>query len=65
MFARAFLLVALAAPLLSAQTPAGQAQPPMGSRNPMADPINVNSVPGYIRRTPPSDATIMRIWTRA
>jgi len=61
-FARALMLVALAAPLLSAQTPAGQARPPMGSRNPMADPINVEAVPAYIRRTPPSDATIQRIW---
>lgn len=62
MFARALMLVALGAPLLVAQTPAGQARPPMGTRNPMADPINVESVPGYIRRTPPSDATIQRIW---
>ncbi len=62
MFARALLAVALVAPLLSAQTPAGQAQPSMGERNPMADPINLESVPAYIRRTPPSDATIQRIW---
>lgn len=60
MFARALLVVALAAPVLAAQTPAGQARPPMGTRNPMADPINVG--PSYIRQTPPSDPTIQRIW---
>jgi carboxypeptidase Q len=61
-FVRALVAVALIAPLLSAQAPAGAARPPQGDRNPMADPINIESVPAYIRRTPATDATIQRIW---
>lgn len=58
---RALVAVALIAPLLSAQMPAGQAQPSQGTRHPMADPINVESVPSYVRRTPSSDPIINRI----
>ena len=61
MLVRALLVAALLAPLLSAQTPAGQARPPQGERHPMADPINVDAVPAYIRRTPSNDPIINRI----
>ncbi len=61
MFVRALVAVALVAPLLSAQAPAGQARPPQGERNPMADPINVDAVPAYIRRGPATDAVLNRI----
>lgn len=62
MFVRAMLAVALVAPLLTAQQPAGQARPPVGERNPMANPIDINSVPTYIRRSPSNDPIIQRMW---
>ena len=53
----------LVAPALGAQRPAGEARPAAGSRDPMADPIPLDSsAPAYIRRTPLTDPVIQRIW---
>ncbi|MEX2181440.1 MAG: M20/M25/M40 family metallo-hydrolase [Gemmatimonadaceae bacterium] len=62
MFRSALVLLAIAAASLSAQPPAGAAQPPMGARNRLADPIPPDSYPAHIRRTPATDAVIQRIW---
>lgn len=59
MLFRALFLLAVAAPMLAAQ-PGGR---PTANRNPMADPIPLDSnAPGYIRRDAPSDPVIQRIW---
>lgn len=62
MFLRALLLVAIAATPLLAQAPAGQARPPVGDRDRMADPIAFETIPAYIRRDAPTDPVILRIW---
>ena len=62
MFLRSLLVVAVAATPLLAQAPAGQARPPMGERDRMADPIPFETVPAYIRRTAPTDPVILRMW---
>ena len=62
MFLRALLLVAIAATPLLAQAPAGQARPPVGDRDRMADPIALENSPAYIRRDAPTDPVILRIW---
>ncbi len=62
MFLRSLLLIAIASTPLLAQAPAGQARPPMGERDRMADPIPFETVPAYIRRDAPSDPVIRRIW---
>lgn len=62
MFLRSLLVAAVAATPLLAQAPAGQARPPMGERDRMADPIPFETVPAYIRRTAPTDPVILRMW---
>jgi carboxypeptidase Q len=61
-FARALLAVALVAPLLTAQPPAGAARPSMGPRNPQADPIALDSAPAYVRRGAVTNPVLQRIW---
>ena len=62
MLLRALFALAVVAPLLAAQPRAGGALPPMGPRNPLAEPIAMDSAPAYVRRGPVTDATIQRIW---
>lgn len=56
----AFVLVLVALPL-GAQRPGG----PQRSlpRDPLADPVPVESAPAYVRRTPVTNPVLQRIWT--
>lgn len=64
MLVRALMLVALAAPLLGAQQRAGQARPPMGARNPLAEPLVDNiAATSHIRRDPVTNPVIKAIWS--
>lgn len=63
MLFRALFAVALVAPLLVAQPPAGAARPSMGPRNLLADPIPADSYPAHVRKDAPTNPMIQRIWS--